>query len=381
MPTLVFFDRCGAAQYSVQAADCCKCHTEVCEDKLRKPYVHAPVLEKRCAVCHVDPTVSRVGAAEKRGKRGLAAIKWVARDFDMAKEHWFQLDPDLAGKTLVCRSEGLGNSMYELEVQLPQELRGVNAIENYKTPPEITNLQVKEVVKGMLLTATVVWDTDKPSDSTVLYGLDRLDNRSPVDSRLKLKHEMRISGLAAGKIYKVASVSKDLFGNIGNSAEISFSTAAPLNGAGNDLLQDKAIQETLLVEQELFRAAGKFLLKVTANQPVTTQVGLAPKAAKKADAPVMSSAGLPAGHLPLADTYTITTAVCLTCHPVTKGILSHPINVYPKNGMVIPDDYRTLPDGRLSCMSCHEPHASEYEYRISRPTKKSLCLGCHKNFG
>ena len=375
---LSFSGQGNAGEYSVQSGDCCKCHAEVCDDQMVKPYVHAPVLEKKCGVCHVEPVVARVGAGDKRA---VASIKWVARNFDRAKEHWFQLDSELAGKVLVCRSEGADNNMYEIEVRLPQDFKALQEIANNKNPPEISDLRVKEVVKGMLLTATVSWKTDKPADSAVLYGVERLDNMTPVDSRLTLEHEVLISGLAGGKTYKAFFVSKDLFGNKAKSKEISFSTASPMSMAAVTVAGDKATKDILSVDKELFSAAGQFLLKVTANQPVTAQIGLTPKAAKKAGGPVMSSVGLPAGHRPLADLYTITTAVCLTCHPATKGILSHPINVYPKNGMVIPDDYRTLPDGRLSCMSCHEPHASEYEYRISRPSKKALCLGCHKNFG
>lgn len=92
--------------------------------------------------------------------------------------------------------------------------------------------------------------------------------------------------------------------------------------------------------------------------------------------------------------YPGTTGVCLACHqqserggrghlPISRHI-SHPFGlatVNPKVATVPPD---LLRDGRLECMSCHEPHPSNANYkylRIDIGTKgermDSFCAVCH----
>jgi predicted CXXCH cytochrome family protein len=63
-----------------------------------------------------------------------------------------------------------------------------------------------------------------------------------------------------------------------------------------------------------------------------------------------------------------------------KGSSSHPVNILPKPGMVIPPEYPLLADGRISCMSCHVYHGGNFEHRLVKPDKQSLCKGCHSDY-
>ncbi|MCB2183790.1 MAG: cytochrome c3 family protein [Desulfobulbaceae bacterium] len=69
--------------------------------------------------------------------------------------------------------------------------------------------------------------------------------------------------------------------------------------------------------------------------------------------------------------------ICSTCHPESVGTASHPVNFIPAKKTSIPGEYPTLPDGRITCITCHKPHASNHEYRLIKPRDHGFCVGCH----
>lgn len=69
--------------------------------------------------------------------------------------------------------------------------------------------------------------------------------------------------------------------------------------------------------------------------------------------------------------------VCLECHdPEGDGMdfHSHPYNVKPKKPLT--SKLELSPKGRLECISCHNPHATDSEHLL-RITQKFTCIGCH----
>lgn len=364
------------------SGDCCRCHEDVCRQSTEKRYVHAPVLEEKCAVCHVDPAGTREDSVSKK-IYDPDQITWLAKDFSQSMDHWFRLEPDYSGNTLIIRAEGGAKKFQQIETTLP-DFASLPEIHDDHLPPSISDVRVKGVSRGVLLSATIGWRTDEAADSAVAYGQDDLGNMSPVDTTMTRDHEVVLTGLEPDQTYRFAAVARDMFGNESRSPEFTLSTARVFGGQGGEQSESGRAGGQLTIEKQIDKLSGQYLIRVSANHPVTTMLGIPAAGEKKESLKRTNSVvaeGLPEGHAPLSDPYMLTTKVCFTCHPETEGILSHPIDVYPKNGMLIPPDYRTLPDGRLSCMSCHMPHASDYEYRITRPSKKALCLGCHRNFG
>ena len=68
--------------------------------------------------------------------------------------------------------------------------------------------------------------------------------------------------------------------------------------------------------------------------------------------------------------------VCLPCH-VSEGLLKHhdhPFNVKPKKALSTP--LQLTDSGRLECLSCHNPHATDTEHLL-RTDQEHTCLGCH----
>lgn len=65
--------------------------------------------------------------------------------------------------------------------------------------------------------------------------------------------------------------------------------------------------------------------------------------------------------------------LCIECHPDSKGPNHHAVDIVPsmKVGQL------PFTDGKLTCTTCHDPHANPYG-RLLRLPDDALCLACHK---
>lgn len=87
-------------------------------------------------------------------------------------------------------------------------------------PMSITGLATSDI---STTTASLVWTTEAPSTSQVVYGADP-GQRSAVDQALVTSHSVKIGGLAKASPYDVQAISTDAFGN-SVSATLTFTTA------------------------------------------------------------------------------------------------------------------------------------------------------------
>jgi len=77
--------------------------------------------------------------------------------------------------------------------------------------------------------ATITWTTDEASDSQVEYGLTSAYGQvSALASALVTSHSVGLSGLSASTVYHYRVKSRDAAGNLATSADVTFTTAAPL---------------------------------------------------------------------------------------------------------------------------------------------------------
>ena len=88
------------------------------------------------------------------------------------------------------------------------------------TPPVISNVQVTVTNT----TATITWDTDELSDSTVNYGLDSSYGQTEGGVTLVTSHSITLSGLTAGTVYNYQVTSGDSAGNVASSSNLTFTT-------------------------------------------------------------------------------------------------------------------------------------------------------------
>lgn len=351
------------------ADDCIDCHADVWQTLKSKIYAHRPDSEGDCKYCHVSVREGKVnGISENQDN-----IKWVARGVGSGKEHWLEFNDAKRGATLVVEARSGGNLKVK-EVPLPafDELDELSI--SSQLPPTISNVRLAGVTKGVFVSATIAWETNSLSDSQVFYGLDRLDQSSMLDRQPVTDHIVILTGVKPGHAYKIKVVSVDLVGNRVESAIKSVVVDGPAPERLEQTGQLGGIDPEFKVR--CYRRGNKNLVVVSADQAISVRLGIVP--GKYAE----NSSGMQPTlirHLPLNTPAVTNIGICYSCHVKYEKILSHPINVYPKRGMIIPPEYATLPDGRISCMSCHANHASNLEFRLIKDGKEALCRGCHQD--
>ncbi len=62
--------------------------------------------------------------------------------------------------------------------------------------------------------------------------------------------------------------------------------------------------------------------------------------------------------------------LCMDCHTSDKIGRSHPIG----NGIIDPKT-----SAEMTCVSCHQPHGTDYKYQIPFKNNMDLCLNCHQD--
>ncbi len=360
---------------TIMPAQCCRCHGDVCQQSDTKLYVHAPFLENNCAVCHVRGGLSSAEPAVV-AEDFPDEVSWFARACQENKEHWFELPSSLAGTTIALLATAGSGKILAQEVALP----ALDQLPPLPGPPgegKISDLHLVEVKKGVFVSARIAWKTNRLANAQLFFGKEELSSTTAVDHCWATDHEITLAGLAANREYKFVAVSRDIAGNEVSSPAMTLSTR---NFFARAARQPAAAPDNVALQAAFYQQEGRFFAHFAGNQPVTMRLGQSAQQALRTMGDGMA-AKTPADHLALTDSRSLTITVCVGCHPQSHGVRSHPVDIAPKAGMVIPPDYQTLADGRLSCMSCHQAHASEHEYRLTRASRKELCLGCHRNFG
>jgi len=109
------------------------------------------------------------------------------------------------------------------------------------TPPVITSVQVVDITST---SATITWNTDEPSDSTVDYGPTADLGVTEADSTLVTEHAIVLTGLTADTLYYFDVASTDASGNTATEDNggnhFTFTT-----GSSGNILHVAAIEMTL----------------------------------------------------------------------------------------------------------------------------------------
>lgn len=66
--------------------------------------------------------------------------------------------------------------------------------------------------------------------------------------------------------------------------------------------------------------------------------------------------------------------LCLKCHPLSTQ-RDHPVDI---KGSIIPDNLPLDREGKITCITCHEPHGKTKEEKLLRMQFNTLCRECHK---
>ncbi len=361
---------------------CPGCHQQSLDRDSVRYNLHAPFASYRCADCHAPRTPAPAKLkAHNNGKLPAARdprqkVKWLGESIMVATDHWFVVPGNKVGDTMIVESQGLDGRFSRHEIAVPA-LADLSAAADPGQPPLLSKVQVLQVQRGVFLSATIGWQTNSITDASVRYGkIDgQLAQTASPGKRFGRWHEVVLYQLQPDQTYNFQAVSKDLFGRSQSSEILTFSTSHPLDQS----LPENAspASEEIGVTSQFYRLGKDYLLDLALAQPAAVSVGWTGEARNRKE---VSNPAAPGGaedaHSGLRDEEFISSAVCKNCHP-DQNRATHPVNVYPKPGMTIPPEYPTLPDGRITCNSCHNPHSSDYEYLSRKPGKRELCVGCH----
>ncbi|MCP4221081.1 MAG: hypothetical protein GY765_41005, partial [bacterium] len=89
------------------------------------------------------------------------------------------------------------------------------------TAPIITNVQTDNLTD---ISASFTWLTNEAADSEVQYGLTTAYGSVQTDAALVMDHSITLNGLTPGATYHYKIVSRDAAGNIGETADSTFTT-------------------------------------------------------------------------------------------------------------------------------------------------------------
>lgn len=352
---------------------CYQCHGQTLQDQMSRMVVHTPFMQQNCRVCHMAQPKTASQDSQKTKPDRPKKIKWLGESLEADGRHLFLVPGQGLENRLIVEVRMPGGVMLREEIPIPA-LEGQEPFKDRGQGPSVADVQVLGVERGLFLTATIRWTTDTPSESRVYYGENDLVQRSPLTPRFGYTHQVVLRDLKPGKTYQFEVEATDLFGRSTRSTPQSFSTLKPRPATRS---ADRPSTSQAATTATFQRFGDDYLVDLAISQPAVVSIG-AYEAEQSATQSAAQGVRSDAFHAGLSDRITVSMHVCNECHQ-RQVTASHPVNVLPRPDMVIPPEYPTLPDGRITCMTCHQIHGSDYPYRLIKRGQRELCVGCHTN--
>lgn len=358
--------------------NCQTCHRDLYSDNLHKQSVHEPFVNGNCSFCHVvgNNTENEIKTGNESNHKSseTSKIAWLKKSSTPADTHWFALPANRINGSILVATQGNAKTKSTLEISLPKTIK---TIINTKTPPAINNVETVDIQKGIFVSATVTWKTDIISDSTITFD-DGTKKASSYNSQLTKNHSITLIGLKPDHKYTYTVNSKDIFDNIAKSETFSFSTEdARIAQSGLNMLPENQGKVTL--SSEIYAVNNSYIVKISSDTPTLVAVGTDANKTRKNHKKNNNTTGSASNHGTMKIKIDQAVSLCLNCHTDHKGTGNHPVNVLPKSGMIIPADYPTSPAGKITCLTCHNAHASDLKFRLRKSHKRELCIGCHRD--
>lgn len=365
------------------------CHQAVYIEGTSNPFIHTSFEEKECEKCHT--AVANVTTDVVKSSGGMLTQPVVVSQPDYQTEHVVLLrglTPKAAYDIYVTLQDASGNRLRQEFLQIvPKEIQDVRT--NDRKSPQILDVRVGPVSKGVFLETTVTWRTDEPSTSLVEYGVsDRYGYFTSEDSTLKKIHTKNIYELEDGKDYHFRVVSRDIFGNEAVSEDLQFSTIDVSEPQIFEIAPEGGTDETSLVvyHGEVFLLNADLGIQMETSKPTRITVEYL-KVAEPVVALQDSDEGAVAvlndgddSHVTLRDGTDLAIDACYQCHPAEELGVSHPVGMEPSGKTTIPDDLPTLAGGVLTCVTCHAPHGGIRRYFAYKEITKEICVSCHEGY-
>jgi len=372
-----------AQQASAKLSSCITCHQDVKNSTTNHYYVHRPVQEERCSLCHDTNSTDTLPIQPPENTTQIIIepqedkMEWLAESFIENTQQATLLPRDVAGENLTIKIWYKSGQKTSTEIQCP-EAESLQRKFSEKTP-EINQLHLHNYNELLLSRATLSWLTTTPCKCQLTYRYTNHEYSKDEDDFYALNHTLEIRNFDTETTSVMVTCT--------DSMQLSTSTNfISLNTI--PLITENEHDSSFSSEQfsTQFKQIGDLIeITVTTNQPASLAIGRLESSSK----PILIEETLETetieqtnegNHITLTNKEQLNTKICYRCHSSTLEGASHPINVLPPPGMIIPKEYPLLANGRLTCMTCHHPHSSNNEARLLKGGKKELCTGCHTNY-
>ncbi|OEU75390.1 MAG: hypothetical protein BA874_03150 [Desulfuromonadales bacterium C00003068] len=381
--TLLFFCL-NSHQVQAQLSPCLTCHQEIKEIATEQYYIHRPVQEERCHICHDNNTTEQLPTQQNEISTQIIVetdekkMEWLAESFVENTHQVALLPADIAGTKLTLKVWYQNRHKEITEFQCP-DIETLQPKHSAITPA-INQLHFHDYNDLLLSRATLSWTTTTPCQCRLTYRYTGHEYTKTEDDFYALEHTLEIRNFSATST-EVSVLCNDTTGQQ-ISTEFTTLNTLPFSTQVDEQLPPYGSEGF----SPQFKQLGDLIeLSITTTQPATLAIGRLEQLKK--DEPLLEISTIQEiapieerNHIELTNKEQLNTKICFKCHSNTVEGTSHPINVLPPPGMIIPPEYPLLENGRMTCMTCHQPHSSNNEARLLKEGKKELCTGCHTNY-
>ncbi len=381
LTTSVMFFLLTASGAMASQNQCLTCHQDVRNAAMEQMFIHEPVAKSQCKGCHsanpedtiyAEPVEQELIDTDSNDNEW---IKWLAESFVESTQQTALLPVGACNSPLTIKLWYQNRSKQQSTINCPE----VSTIPIKSAPPQvptISQLHLSNYNDKLFTRATLVWATDAPCRCQLIYKFDEHQYVQHEDDLFTNNHNQEIRNFNPSNT-NIAVECTDTFQQQTQSKFVPL-TALPLRNDETIALTGKSSAEFTI---NYYRIAGNIEISIKTNQPATISIGQTehnqePMTTNQQE----QNQPLHSGHSPLANEKQLNTTICFKCHRSTVEVSSHPINVLPPLGMIIPPEYPLLSNGMLTCMTCHSRHSSNNEARLIKQSKKALCTGCHTNY-
>ncbi len=350
---------------SLADSHCIKCHEKLFNAKISEYAVHRPFLEQRCDVCHEQEVPS------KKAKK--LRTSWKMSGELNEGVNLIPLNARWQDHEIIVRLQDMSGS-YRIDKKLPfDRLEGLK-VQKCDSQSGILDPQVRDIHRDIFISAFLTWDTPCPSRCEIHYGTTGSPAEVLYEANYSIHHRIEIQGLREGREYRVVIRAEDLNHKTSDSQEVFFDTRKENVAARRHPSNRNNPDAGLVVsEAELVKNGPKPFLRLNLNQSALMKLGLS-GSTHKSHITSNTVAGTKATHPRLLSLYEAGYLNCKRCHK-NGDRDGHPVNVRLLPGMDPPEDFSISMD-KVTCVSCHDPHGSQYAYRLRR-TNTALCQECH----
>lgn len=352
--------------------NCLDCHKNYADDQYTKTFIHKPFLQKKCLSCHSPDWVDNMSASEGKAKFPKK-IKHIGGVETPAAIHLFVIPEEVAPQIIFLEAKSSTSGSFRTKLKIPP-FDTLNPLSSDATPPVISDIKVTEVELGNLARAKITWKTDKHANTTLFYGIGETDHLVHMADCYMSEHSVELTKLLPEKTYNFQIAAEDIYGNRRESAMYSFSTDKGFKS--KDAKQPGNTKLPFHIESEIFRSENNYVLRIKANQPISMEISTY----DMPNFPLLreTSDKTPANHPALKSIYETNLLACENCHLAPNDVFPHEVHFRARLGSNIPEEYPRLPNGQMSCITCHYPHASDNQFHLRKSADRTLCVGCHK---